>query len=149
MRRTALSEAAAARLAAETIAVIEQAAFAHVFGPGSLAEVPIAADLAPPDGKGVPVRVIGSIDRLIVEEKRILVVDYKTNRQPPRRVEDVPLAYRLQLAAYGEVLKRIYPGRALTAALLWTETPELMPLPEAVLADVVPELFKREGMLRA
>jgi hypothetical protein len=46
-------------------------------------------------------------------------------------------------------LKRIYPGRALTAALLWTETPELMPLPEAVLADVVPELFKREGMLRA
>ncbi|KAB2848283.1 MAG: double-strand break repair helicase AddA, partial [Hyphomicrobiaceae bacterium] len=147
--RAEISDEAARQLVSQTLAVLDHPAIAAVFGPGSYAEVPIAADLAPPGGKGVPVRVIGSIDRLLVEPKRILIVDFKTNRHPPHRAEDVPLAYRLQLAAYGEVLKQIYPGRVVKAALLWTETLHMMELAEAELARVVPDLFRRDGPLRA
>ena len=147
--KTGAAADTARKLASEVIAVLDHPSFAEIFGPDSLAEVPIAADLAPPGGRGVSVRVVGSIDRLLVGPKRVFVVDYKTNRLPPRRVEDIPLAYLLQLAAYVQVLKSIYPGRAVAAALLWTETLDLMQLPDAVLADVTPELFKRDGALRS
>jgi ATP-dependent helicase/nuclease subunit A len=38
-----------------------------------------------------------------------------------------------QLALYREVLRRLYPGRAVRCALLWTETAALMDIPPAAL----------------
>jgi ATP-dependent helicase/nuclease subunit A len=35
------------------------------------------------------------------------------------------------------VLKRLYPGRPVRAALLWTETPELMEIPPAALEQAL------------
>ena len=39
--------------------------------------------------------------------------------------------YVRQLALYRAVLMRLYPGRPVRAALLWTDTPDLMEIPAA------------------
>ena len=76
----------------------------------------------------------GRIDRLLVRDDEILVVDFKTNRPPPHRAEDVPGAYLRQMAAYRVLLADIYPGRSVRCALLWTDGPNLMVLPEQLLS---------------
>ena len=40
-----------------------------------------------------------------------------------------------QLALYRAVLRKIYPTRTVRAALIWTETPDLMELSQDVLDD--------------
>ena len=70
----------------------------------------------------------GQIDRLAVTADAVLIADYKTNRPPPRRIDDVPVAYVTQLALYRAVLARLYPGKTIRAALIWTEVPGLMEL---------------------
>jgi ATP-dependent helicase/nuclease subunit A len=61
-----------------------------------------------------------------VTQDFVLIGDFKTNRQPPRRIEDVPEAYVRQLALYRAVLQKLYPQLPVRAALLWTETAEFM-----------------------
>ena len=78
-------------------------------------------------------RVAGQIDRLAVTQDAVLIGDFKTNRPAPRRIEEVPPAYVTQLALYRAVLAKLYPGRPLRAALIWTEVPDLMELSGEVL----------------
>ncbi len=114
----------------ETMRVIEDSQFAEVFGPASLAEAAIGGRLKRERGD---LLLSGQIDRLAVFSDRVLVVDFKTNRPPPRRVEDVPRAYLVQMAAYRALLQEVYPGRKIFSALLWTYDARLMPLSDAVL----------------
>jgi ATP-dependent helicase/nuclease subunit A len=122
----ALSTAQQHALTRETLAVMDEPAFRPLFGPGSLAEVPITGII----GGHV---VSGQVDRLIVTDDSILVVDYKTNRPPPHEVEDVAPAYLLQMALYQAVLQTLYPDRPVSCALLWTDGPRIMPLPTEIL----------------
>jgi len=92
--------------------------FAGLFGPSSLGEAPIAATL--PDGRVIA----GTVDRLLVEDGRVLVVDYKTGRAPQRDA-DIPDAHRVQMSAYVEALSVIFPGRSIEAALLYTSSATL------------------------
>jgi ATP-dependent helicase/nuclease subunit A len=114
--------AARAALVAEVMAVLADPAFAEALSPGSRAEVEIAGRL----GDAV---VSGRIDRLAVSDRRVLIVDYKTNRPAPRDSAAVPPQYIDQLALYRAVLSRCYPGRTVAAALVWTDGPFLMPIP--------------------
>ena len=73
--------------------------------------------------------VAGQVDRLVVTPDEVLIADYKTNRPPPNSLDEALEkygSYVKQLALYRAVLKRLYPGRPVRAALMWTETPELM-----------------------
>ena len=63
----------------------------------------------------------------------MLVVDYKTNRPAPPRIEAADPAYVLQLAVYVAVLRRLYPDRPVEAALVWTDGPSLMPVPDEMI----------------
>ncbi|MCE7886724.1 MAG: double-strand break repair helicase AddA [Alphaproteobacteria bacterium PRO2] len=110
-------------IAAETLQVLGHPDFAAVFGPGSLAEIPVTGLLD--DGRVVS----GQIDRLLVTDKEILIVDYKTNRPPPKDAKDVPVLYRTQMNAYAAILAKIYPNRTISCALLWTDGLRLMKLP--------------------
>ena len=113
-RSAGLSDAAVRNEIAETVCgLIAERRFAPLFGPGSLGEAPIAATL--PDGRVIA----GTVDRLLVEQERILVVDYKTGRAPERE-EDIPAAHRLQMEAYSDALSVIFPDRRVEAALLYT-----------------------------
>jgi ATP-dependent helicase/nuclease subunit A len=107
-------------IAAETLNILGNIEFAPVFGPGSLAEVPVTGKLA--DGRAIS----GQIDRLLITDNEILIVDYKTNRPPPLLRKDVPKIYESQMAAYAEALQQIYPDRTISCALLWTDGPRLM-----------------------
>ncbi|WP_439923798.1 double-strand break repair helicase AddA [Nitrobacter sp. JJSN] len=111
-------------LAAQVLALIGGARFAEVFADGSRAEVAIAGRLT--TRRGDPVLVSGQIDRLVVTPEAVLIVDYKTSHAPPTSAVDVPAAYVRQLALYRAVLARLYPELPVKAALLWTETPEMM-----------------------
>lgn len=105
-------------------------AHAALFGPGSLAEVPVVARL----GRRV---LFGTIDRLVVEPTQVLAVDYKSNRVIPARPEQVPDGLLRQMGAYAEALAQIYPGRRIETALLWTATARLMVLPPEIVRDAL------------
>ena len=94
-----------------------------LFGPGSLAEAPIAATL--PDGRVIA----GAVDRLLVEEDRVRLVDFKTGSQVPESAESLPRSHRLQMEAYRDALRVIFPGRPVEAALLYTAGPKIIDLP--------------------
>ena len=83
----------------------------------------------------------GQIDRLARVDGGLLILDYKTNRPPPRTLEEVAPAYIAQLAGYRQALKRLYPGRRLRAALLWTDGPRLMEIPSTSLDDAEQRLL--------
>ena len=127
-----LDPAARAEIAAETLRVLADPAFASLFGPGSRAEVPIVGEL----GHGLAIS--GQIDRLLVGEREVLIVDFKTNRPPPRSAGETAEPYLRQMAAYRSALGKIYPGKSIRCALLWTETPRLMELPESLLSAHAP-----------
>jgi ATP-dependent helicase/nuclease subunit A len=103
--------------------LLDDARFADLFRSGSRAEVPIVGRIARPGGT---IAVSGQVDRLVVTDKAVLIADYKTNHPAPRRIEEVPPAYIRQLALYRAVLATLFPDRAVQAALVWTDVPDLM-----------------------
>ena len=115
---------------AEAAAVLTAPALAAVFGPGSLAEVDVAAPLGALGGR----RILGRIDRLVIGEDHVLAVDFKSNRVVPDRPESVPEGILRQMGAYHAALAPIWPGRRIEAAILWTRAARLMPLPSALIA---------------
>jgi ATP-dependent helicase/nuclease subunit A len=141
-RGAALSARVRSDIVKETLAILTDPAFAALFGPESRAEVPIVARLPNPKPQGAALKLIGQIDRLVDTGNDILIVDYKTNRPPPKKVEDVAKAYLFQLAAYRLALREIYPGRPVRAALLWTEAPRIMQLPGEILDEYAARLWE-------
>jgi ATP-dependent helicase/nuclease subunit A len=117
-------------LVRETLAVLDDPVFAAAFIPTSRAEVAIVADL-PELGPGA--RVNGRIDRLAVSDDTVLIVDFKTNRPPPTREEDVAPLYATQMALYRAAAAKIFPGKRIVCGLVWTEGPTLMALSNGLL----------------
>jgi ATP-dependent helicase/nuclease subunit A len=111
---------------ASVMEIMAAPGFAPLFAPGSRAEVGVMGTLTV---RGRERAISGTIDRLAVTADTVRIVDYKTNRVPPRSLAEVPEAYLLQLALYRALLKPLYPGKEVTAALLFTEAPRLIALP--------------------
>ena len=107
-------------IAAETLAVLNDENFKDIFGPESMAEVSVTGML---DDHTL---ISGQIDRILIRDDEILIVDYKTNRPPPESAEDVPEIYVKQMKAYADTLRHIYPNRKVCCALLWTQHGVLM-----------------------
>jgi ATP-dependent helicase/nuclease subunit A len=105
---------------------------AHVFAPGTLAEVALHGESAVL--KGV---VLGAIDRLIVEDDRVRAIDFKTNALVPDRPEAVPEGLLRQMGAYAEMLQGIYSDREIETAILWSRTAQLMALPHELVAQAL------------
>lgn len=114
----------AAKLIAQTLAVLDDPTFTMAFQPGSRAEVSLVADL--PE-LGPTARVHGRVDRLAVTASDVLIIDYKTGRMVARE-SDVPRLYATQMALYRAAAARIFPDKRISCALVWTEGPTLMPL---------------------
>ncbi|MEO1503528.1 MAG: double-strand break repair helicase AddA [Pseudomonadota bacterium] len=111
------TETQRADMTAEALRVFDMPEAGFLFGEGSRAEAPIAgvlSDLGPGE-------IHGFIDRLVVDQSRVLIVDFKTGGAP----ETPPEGYLRQLAVYRAVLTRLYPDRRIDAALLWTAAPRL------------------------
>jgi ATP-dependent helicase/nuclease subunit A len=109
--------------------ILDDPALAWIFAPGSLAEA----------GFALPFRgrtLLGSIDRLVVGEAEVAVIDYKSNAVVPDHPEQVPEGYP---APAGRLCRRrganLPRPPCRDGHVLWTATAQLMPLdPEIVSA---------------
>jgi len=110
----------------ETMAVLEHPECAPFFAPGSAAEIPVVGLIA---GQALA----GQIDRLVVRDDEVLILDYKSLRPAPESLDEVPAIYLDQLAAYVRAVGAVYRGRTVRAAILWTDGPRLMPVDPALL----------------
>jgi ATP-dependent helicase/nuclease subunit A len=127
-------------IAGETLRILNDPRFGAAFAPGSRAEAGLVAGL-PELGEGA--RINGRIDRLAVSEDEVLIVDFKTNRPPPKTESELPQIYRTQMALYRAGARRIFPGRRIACALVWTEGPSLMPLSEAMMDAEIARIAQR------
>ncbi len=135
LARTApeLDDTARAAVLATALGIIEAPRFAALFGPDALAEAPIAATV------GVTV-IAGKVDRLLIESGRVQLVDFKTGTKVPAAAADAAPYHLRQMAAYVAALTKIFPGRRVDAALLYTATATLVELPSELLAAHAPAL---------
>ena len=115
---------AGAAMVAETLAVLDNPAFAPLFAPGSRAEVSLTGLV------GAHV-IAGQVDRLAVTASEVWIIDYKTNRPPPVDKAKVASAYVIQMANYRAALQAIYPSHNVRCVLLWTDGPFTMELDPA------------------
>jgi ATP-dependent helicase/nuclease subunit A len=120
----------AAELTREILAVLDDPTFAPAFTPQSRSEVAIVADI--PE-LGPAARVNGRIDRLSLSDDEILIVDFKTNRPPPKSETEVPPLYATQMSLYRAAAAKIFPDRRIVCGLLWTDGPTLMRLSNELL----------------
>jgi len=118
-------------IAEEVLSVMEDPQFKALFGPGSIAEVPINGMV----GGHV---ISGRIDRLAINDEQITIIDYKTNRPPPKNAESVAPAYLGQMAVYRALLREVYPGRKVACLLAWTDATRLISLPDELLDRYAP-----------
>ncbi len=108
--------------------------FPKVFASHGMSEMPIVGnveiDLSLYDpqkkGKNSTHSINAIIDRVIEFENEILLVDFKTNRQPAKDISEVSKSYVLQLKIYQQLLSKIYPNKPITSYILWTEPTTLM-----------------------
>ena len=122
-------------IANEVSDILDHPGLTGLFGPGARAEVPLVGRIGD--------RIIsGRVDRLVVTETEVLVVDYKTNRRPPLSAEDIPDLYLRQMAAYRLALACIYPRHHIRCALVWTDGPALMEIDAARLDDALAGLVE-------
>ena len=118
-------------ICAEVLAVLEDPRLAELWGPNSRAEVPIVGLIGEQ-------ALSGQIDRLVVTETRVLIVDFKTVRPPPASEQQVLALYLQQLSTYRAALRRIYRDRTVDCAFLWTDGPVLMPIAAGLLDRHLP-----------
>jgi len=119
------------RIGNKAMSILRRPELAELFGPNSRAEVPF---LMHGERDGEPIRLAGRIDRLVVDERGVTVIDYKSDAAVPTRPEDVPGNYVTQLGLYALVAGQLFPGQAVHAAILWTQLESLMNLPPDLLA---------------
>jgi ATP-dependent helicase/nuclease subunit A len=130
-RSSAVPNAERTPIARDVTALLDAPDFAAIFGPASHAEVPVVATRRGPNGRTEVVS--GQIDRLVVLDGEVWVVDFKSNRPAPMQVLHVSQQYLRQLAAYRSALASLYGDRKIRCFLLWTEGPRLMEIPEDML----------------
>jgi ATP-dependent helicase/nuclease subunit A len=118
-------------IAGKAISILARPELAQLFGPHSRAELPFRVSL---NQRGKLVWMSGRIDRVVVDDSGVLVVDYKSDAAVPQGADAVPGKYLTQLGLYALVAGQLFPGRPVRAAILWTELESLMNLPNELLA---------------
>ena len=108
--------------------IVENPELSFLFEPKSYAEVALM-------GKRGETILVGQMDRLIVEDKGLKIIDFKTNRAIPNATDPLFTAYLSQMAAYQAMLRPLYPDKTIDCGLLWITTGMLQWIPEDQLAE--------------
>jgi len=117
--------------------IFSNPSFGHLFEGRAKAEVSVAGRL---DVKSGSMLVTGQIDRLVVGDNQVTILDYKTNRLVPETIDKIPHEYITQLALYRELVNRIYDDKTVVSALLWTQTPEVMVIHDDMLDSALDKI---------
>ncbi len=127
-------------IATEVEVIMKDSRFALIFSQNSQSEISIVGEIV---CNGKTKLISGQIDRLIVDDKQILILDYKSNRPPPTNSKDVSKQYLGQMAAYRALLQQTHPNHTIKTAILWTFTAQLMPLSSQQLDEAYTEIFNQ------
>ncbi|GLQ12362.1 double-strand break repair helicase AddA [Devosia yakushimensis] len=120
------------RIGAKAMSILTRPELAGIFAPNSRAEVPFLVEAC---RDGAPIRLAGRIDRLVIDDSRLMVIDYKSDMSVPGGPGDVPGPYLTQLGLYALVASQLFPDRSVEAAILWTGLESLMILPSDLLVE--------------
>ena len=127
------------QIIADVIKILDDEKFSKIFAPNGRSEVDVTGIVK---GKhNTSFEITGRIDRLIVSENEVQIIDFKTTQQPPDKVEHVQREYVLQLGIYHQLLKSLYPNHQIKCALLWTHNATLMEIDEEIHSVVTQEYF--------
>ncbi|HWU63445.1 MAG TPA: double-strand break repair helicase AddA [Ensifer sp.] len=121
----------------QVFAILDNPDFASLFDPTARAEANLMGVLATADRQ---FSVAGRIDRLAVEADRVIIADFKTDRAPPKRLDEISRPYVAQLAIYREILRPLYPDRGIECRLIFTTSGAGFCLTAAMLDDAMSEL---------
>ena len=86
----------------------------------------------------------GLIDRLVVTDTSVMIVDFKNNLKVPKDASEVSNDYLMQLAAYKMALQQIYPDKEVKCALLYTREAKLIALPADKMAEAIRQMDLKE-----
>jgi ATP-dependent helicase/nuclease subunit A len=119
---------------AETMRLLNNDQLKDIFGEGSRAEVPLSGMI----GDQV---VSGVVDRLVIGDDMIKIIDFKTGQSP---TADQPISptYITQQGIYVHVLSQIWQDRPIRAGLIYTEDASLHWLDEAEMKSKISSLIK-------
>jgi ATP-dependent helicase/nuclease subunit A len=131
-----------AKMVQDILAILDDSNFAEIFAPGSRPELPIVGRFA--RDNAAPIHVSGQVDRLAVSGESVLIADYKTDRRVPKSLGEVA-PYVTQLALYRAVLQRLYPGKTVRAALLFTEGPRLIEVSAAAMDAALGSVLSQDS----
>ena len=122
-----LTEDEKSEIVSEVLPVLNASEFAFLWAPDSRAEVNLAGQISI---ESESLNFSAQIDRLCVQDDRVLIIDYKSNRHIPQSQDEIDPVYMGQMAAYRELARARFKGKKIECALLWTAGPELMWLDE-------------------
>jgi ATP-dependent helicase/nuclease subunit A len=128
--------------AAEALRVRRDLLLSHLFGPGSYGEVPLRGFVELQDKT---VDLAARLDRVVVGDRDVLIVEYKTDRVVPKTEAAIPPDYIAQLALYQLAVARLFPGKAVNCAILWTSEARLVALSSRTLERAVSQLDPHTG----
>jgi ATP-dependent helicase/nuclease subunit A len=112
----------------EACAVPERADFREFFDPARYLEARNEIPILYRDGGR---DVYGVIDRLVIREEEIVLIDYKTHARATREnIARLAEDFREQMRQYGEGARRLWPGKKLRLVLLFTACGGMVKLQE-------------------
>ena len=105
----------------EALSVLNDSKFSYIFKKNVLSEVPFSASLPKLENQ----KIYGIIDRLIIEENKVQIIDFKTNSTVPENVNQIPTGILKQMSAYKQAVMQIFPDKEISCFILWTASKKL------------------------
>ncbi len=102
-------------------------------------EIPVIGNV---EGFG---KISGKVDCLRVSGEKVEIIDFKTDRNPPKLEIEVKMSYILQIGLYTELIQKIYPSYLVCSYLLWTKNKCLMPISRELQKNYLRRFLKESG----
>ncbi len=123
----------------DVCAILEDDTLSYLFSERSSAEVSLTGRLSTRSGQRL---IAGQIDRLVVREHDVAIIDYKTGTSVPSAPESIPPQYLTQMSLYRELVTQIYPDQAVRCYILWVHGPKMMQIEDWQLDESLEKVKK-------
>ncbi len=122
---------------AEHQALFEEAArciraLPDIFEAGALTEVDIVGFLDSLDR-----RMAGTVDRLIISDDEVHIIDFKTNAVRPQTAESCPEGVLRQMGAYLAAAQSIWPSKRVQLTIVWTVDATAIAIPHNIVINAL------------
>lgn len=126
-REAPIGTARLVALAQKMVRFMAEPEFAPLFGAAALSEFGISGIVGARP-------VVGQIDKLLVTDDALWLVDFKSGHP---HGDHVPQSYVLQMALYAALLRDIYPDKKMQVEIIWLRDISRSPLSEAQLQQAL------------